>query len=158
MRDERATAPHRAQIAASTMAQLGQAAGAVVGHGVMLQIIPDVFDRIQLQAIRGRSLDQPRQLRVHAIPDNQQSRACASQQFEKLNDLRTLDRTGEEAKVEAPIVHLSDDRQFILEKGVLQSLRSALLSPECCATGSFGQTRLVDEDEHSELPRSDFYG
>ena len=54
-RDQRATALHRAQIAARALAQIGEVAGAVVRHGVMLQVTPDVLDGVQFRRV-GRQM------------------------------------------------------------------------------------------------------
>ena len=84
-RDQRAAALHRAQIAARTLAQIVEVTGAVVRHGVMFQIAPDVFDGVQLRRVCRQMLqgdapveafdvffDQPRAMRLQAVPDDQQ--------------------------------------------------------------------------------------
>src|ERR1700722_4635556 len=170
-RDQCAAALHRAQIAASTLAQIGEVAGTVVRHCVMFEVAPDVFDRVQFRRIGRQMLqgdatvealdvffDQPRAMRLQAVPDDQKLLADRGLQgLEELNDLRALDRTGEETKVETPIAHAGDDRELLPREAVLQDRCLALRGPGTCAAGSFGQTRFVDEDDYSALPRSDFF-
>src|SRR5579871_4701580 len=48
---ERRSAWHRAQVAAWADGEIPEIAGAVVGHGVMLQVSPDTFDRIHLRCV-----------------------------------------------------------------------------------------------------------
>src|SRR6185437_16108655 len=75
----------------------------------------------------------------------------------ELHDLWTLDRPGEESKVEAPEAHSSNHRQLLPGEAVLQDWCLAPWGPGARAAGSFRQTRLVDEDDYSALPRSDFF-
>src|SRR5882724_11352041 len=170
-RDERAAALHRTQIAARKLSQIGQVASAVVGHRVMFQVAPDVFDwiqrrRISRQILQGdvpvQAIDvffyQSRSMRLQAIPDDQQLLADrAVQRFEELHDLRAFDRSREESKVETPITHAGNHRQLLPGEAVLENRCLTLGGPGTCATGSFGQTRLIDEDDYSALSRSDFF-
>src|SRR6185437_5426269 len=170
-RHQRAAPLHRAQIAAGTLAQVGQVAGTVVRHGVMFEVAPDVFDGIQFRRVRRQMFqgdapvealevffDQPRAMRLQAVPDDQQLLADRCLQgLEELDDLGAFDRTGEEAKVESPIAHAGDDRELLPREAVLQDRCLALRGPGTCAAGSFGQTRFVDKDDYSALPRSDFF-
>jgi hypothetical protein len=132
-RDERAAALHRTQIAAGKLSQIGQVASAVVGHGVMFQVAPDVFDWIELRGIGRQILQgdvsvqavdvllyQARSMRLQSIPDGQQLLADrAVQRFEELHDPRAFDRSGEESKVEAPVIYTGDDRQLLPGEAVL---------------------------------------
>src|ERR1700678_1144181 len=170
-RDQGATALHRAQIPTCALAQVAEVACAVVRHGVMLQVAPDVFDGVQFRRVGRQMLksdapvqaldvlfDQPRAMRLQAVPDDQQLLADRLlQRFEELNDLGALDRTGEESKVKAPVTHAGDDRELLPGEAVLQERCLTLRGPGACAAGSFGQTRFVDEDDYSALPRSDFF-
>jgi hypothetical protein len=151
-REERAAALHRTRIATGKLSQVGQVASAVVGHGMMFQLAPDVFDWIQLWGISRQILQgdvsvqtidvllyQARSMRLQAVPDNQQLLSDrAVQRFEELNDLRAFDRAREESKVEAPVTDTGNDRQLLPRKAVLENWCLTLGGPGTCATGSFG--------------------
>jgi hypothetical protein len=93
---------------------------------------------------------------LQTIPDDQQLLADRRLQgFEKLGDLRTLDRAVEQAKVEVPIDDPGNYRQLLPAEAVLQYRRLTLGSPRSRATRSLGQTRFVDKDDSSALSRSD---
>jgi len=80
--------------------------------------------------------DQPRAMRLQAVPEDQQLLADRCLQgFEELNDLRALDRAGEEAKVETPIAHTGDNRELLPGEAVLQDRCLAFLGPGSCAAG-----------------------
>src|SRR6185437_481541 len=149
--DERRAPLHRAQAPAGATLEIAEIAGAEVRHGVVLQVAPDVFNGIELWGVGGQILqgdlraqaleilfDQSRAMRLQAIPYDQESAADRLVQgLKELHHLRALDRAGEEA--------------------VLQHRRLALRRPGACAAGSLGQTRLVNEDDYSALPRGDFF-
>src|SRR6185437_5005566 len=97
-------------------------------------------------------------VRLQTVPDDQQFSADGGRErFEKLNDLRALDRTREQAEVEAPEAHPGDGRELLPTEAVLQDRSLTAGSPGARATGTFGQTGLVYEDEDSSLPRCDFF-
>src|SRR2546429_501170 len=169
--DERAAALHGAQVSARTLSKITQIAGAEVRHRMVFEIGPDVLDRIEFRGI-GRQIlqretsalsldirfDQPRAVRLQSIPHNQQLAADGRLQgLEELDDLRALDRAGEEAEVETPEAHPGNRRELLPREAVLQNGCLAFRGPGACAAGSFGQTRLVDEDDYSALPRRDFF-
>ena len=45
---ERGASLHRAQVPPSALGEIGEVRGAVIGHGVMLQVTPDAFDGVHL--------------------------------------------------------------------------------------------------------------
>src|ERR1019366_10372440 len=132
---------------------------------------PDVLHRVELWSVGGQvlkldrttlSLDivayQARSMRGETIPDDQElATDVRLQSFEELDNLRALDRSGEQSEVEAPEAHPSDHRQLLPSEAVLQDRCLASGRPSSRAAGTFGQTRLVDEDDHSSLPRSAFF-
>src|SRR6185437_15070062 len=77
--------------------------------------------------------------------------------LEELHDLRALDRAGEQAEVKTPVADACNDRKLLPAETILKDRSLALGGPCACATRSFGQTRLVDKDDHSALSRSDFF-
>src|SRR6185437_12636202 len=151
--------------------EISEVTGAEVRHGMVFEISPDVFNRVELGSIGGQILQgdlsiqtfqvllhESRTVRLKPIPDYEQlfaDRRCEC--LQELHDLWTLDRAGEESKVEAPEAHSSNHRQLLPGKAVLQDWCLAPWGPGARAAGSFGQTRLVDEDDYSALPRSDFF-
>jgi hypothetical protein len=153
------------------MGDVAQVAGAVVGHGVMFEVSPDAFDGIHVRRVSGQVVNHdlamlsfdmcPHEfgaMRLQSVPDDQQLLAdCGLQSFEELHDLRTLDRAVEQPEVKSPVAQASNHRELLPAEAVLQDGSLALRSPGSCATRSFGQTRLVDEDDYSALSRSDFF-
>lgn len=96
-------------------------------------------------------------MRLQAIPDDQKLLADQLlERLQELHDLRAADRTGEEPKVEAGEAHSGDHPELLPAEAVLKNRGFAPWSPGPRATGSFGQTRLVDEDDGSPLPRRYF--
>src|SRR5579863_4818833 len=169
--DQRRSALHRAEMSARAMPQIAEVTSTEVRHGMMLEVSPDVFDGVELGSV-GRQilqsdaavesiqvlLDQPRTVRLQAIPDDQQLLADRPLQgLEELHHLRALDRAGEETKVKAPGAHPGDHRELLPGEAVLQYRRLPSGGPGTCAAGSLGQTRFVDEDDYSPLPRCDFF-
>src|SRR2546421_267370 len=167
--DQRPSALHRAQMSAGAMLEIAEVTSTEVRHGVMLEVTPDVFDGVELgsvgrQILQGDAavesvevlLDQPRAMRLQAIPHDQQLLADAPLQgLEELHHLRALDRSGKEAKVEPPEAHPGDHRELLPGEAVLQYRGLPSGGPGACAAGSLGQTRFVDEDDYSALPRCD---
>src|SRR5579863_116303 len=162
---------HRAQMPARTVPQVAKIAGAVIRHRVPLEVAPDVLDGIELGRVGRQVLkedatvlglqivfDHSRAVRLQSVPHDQQLLADRRlQRLQELDDLRALDRTFEEAKVEAPKTHPCHDRKLLPGEAVLQDGGLSLRSPSTCAAGSLRQTRLVDEDDYSPLPRGDFF-
>jgi hypothetical protein len=129
------------------------------------------FHRIEFRRTRGQILqadtpalrfdvffDEPRAMRLQAIPDDQQLLANRRLQcFQELNDLRVLDGTGEESEVKAPVTDPDNDREWLPREAVLQDRCLALRGPGAYAAGSFGQTRFVDKNDYSVLLRGDCF-
>src|ERR1700678_3907039 len=113
---ERGPALHGAQVAACADGKIPEIAGAVGGHGMMLQIAPHAFDRIHLWGIGGQELQgdaaalsfdvfahESGAVRHQSVPDDQQLLADRlMQHLEELNDLRGANAAVVEAKVESP--------------------------------------------------------
>src|SRR5262249_49857905 len=95
---------------------------------------------------------------LQSIPDDQHLPSDGGQQsFEELDDLRALDRSGEQAEVETPVTDSRYRGQLLPAKAVLQNGCFPSGSPGACATGALGQTRFVYEDDDSSLSRCDFF-
>src|SRR5216684_1706984 len=153
------------------MSYIAEIASTVVGHGVMFEISPNALDRVHVGCVRRQvvyrdlptlslhmRLHELRAVGLQAIPYDEQLLANRGlQSFEELDDLRTLNRAVEQSEVEATEAQASDHRELLPAEAVLQHGRLTFRSPGSCATRSFGQTRLVDEDDHSALSRSDFF-
>ena len=97
------------------MGESGEVRGAVVGHGVMLEVTPDAFDGVHFRGVGRQTLEhdaatlgfhmgahEVRAVRLQTVPDDQQLFADRRlQSFEKFDDLGALDRAIEQAKVES---------------------------------------------------------
>src|ERR1700677_2064782 len=137
----------------------------------MLEVSPNALDRIHVGCVRRQVVDgdlpvlsldmrlhELRAVALQTIPDDEQLLANRGlQSFEELDDLRTPYRAVEQSEVEAPVAQAGDHRELFPAEAVLQHGRLTFRSPGSCATRSFGQTRLVDEDYYSALSRSDFF-
>src|SRR5689334_1963110 len=123
---ECAASLHGAQVSARALPQIAQVACAEVGHRMVFEIGPDVFDRIELRCVSGQILqrqrsvllldvgsDQTRAVGLQTIPDNQYLATNGGLQgLQKLDYLRTFDRTREEAEVESPEAHSGNYREL----------------------------------------------
>src|SRR5579863_521473 len=153
------------------MSHIAEVASTVVGHGVMFEIPPNALDGVHVGCVRGQIVDRDlpalgldvrlhelRAVGLQAVPYDEKLLANrALQSFEELDDLRTLNRAVEQSEVEAPVAQAGDHRELFPAEAVLQHGRLTFRSPSSCATRSFGQTRLVDENDYSALSRSDFF-
>ena len=162
---------HEAQVVACSTGDVAEIAGTIVGHGAILEVSPDAFDEVHVGRVGGQVVDQDlvvlsldactyelRAVRVQSNPDDEQRFADrALRGFEKLDDLWTLDRTGEQSEVEAPVAQVCNDGELLLSEAVLQELNLASPGPRSRATRSLGQTRFVGEDDYSALSRSDSF-
>src|ERR1700678_1248926 len=168
---ERGPALHGAQVAAGADGKIAEIAGAVVGHRMMLQVAPHAFDRIHLWGIGRQELQsyptalsfdvfahKSRAMRHQSVPDDQQLLADRlMQHLEELNDLRSANAAVVEAKVKPPERHARDHRHLLPTEAILQYRCLAFRGPGTYATRSLGQSRFVDEDDHSTLSRRDFF-
>src|SRR5260221_321026 len=168
---ERGPALHRAQVAARADGKVPEIAGAVVGHCMVLQIAPHAFDRIHLRGVGGQELQgdatalsldvfahESGAVRRQSVPDDQQLLTDRSMQhLEELNDLRCANAAVVEAKIESPERDARNHRHLLPAEAVLQHGCLAFLGPGTYATRSLGQSRFVDEDDHSTLSRCDFF-
>src|ERR1700722_1484918 len=165
------SALHGAQMAACTDGEITESLSTVVRHGVMFQIAPDAFDRVHLWCVGRQELQRDcsklsfhvlahadRAMCLQAVPDDQQFLAdrCL-QDFKELDDWGCANGPAVESKVEAPERHPRNHRQLLPVEAVLQHGGLAFRGPGTYATRSLGQTRFVDEDDHSTLSRSDFF-
>lgn len=162
---------HRSKSRTGMAFQVCQVLGTEVRHGMRLEIAPDVLHRIELRRIRGQELerdgaalqfnvltDETGAMCAKTVPYDEQSSPDGRLQCpQELNDLRRLDRACEKAKVEAHEARPGNHRQVFPAEGVLQNRRFTFGRPGACAAGTFGQTRLVYEDDDSSLPRGDFF-
>ena len=162
---------HRSQAGAGVVSEVLQIASTEVGHRVRLEITPNALDRIELGGIGRQVLQGDRAallldvfahesgaMSLQAVPYDQQlptnrGREC----LEELNYLRAPDRAREQTEVKAQPAHPGNRRQLLPAEAVLQDRCLSARSPGACAAGTFGQTRLVYEDDDSSLPRGDFF-
>ena len=147
------------------VAEFAERLRAQVRQFVMLPVAPDVLDGVQLGGVAGEILqDDPAALRgdvvAHdpaavggqTVPDDEQlSAEMALEVREEFNDLRSLDRAGEEPEVETPPRDPSDRRQQVPIEVVLEDRRLAPRRPCPAAMRSFRQSALVDEDDRLAL-------
>src|SRR5271155_942075 len=162
---------HRSQIAAGSMSYIAEIARTVVGHGVMFEISPNTLDRVHVGCVGRQVVDRDlpalsldvrlhelRAVGLQAIPYDEQLLANRGlQRFEELDDLGALDRAVEQSEIKAPVAQARDHRELFPAEAILQHGRLTFRCPGSGATRSFGQTRLVDEDDYSTLSRSDFF-
>src|SRR5439155_24073885 len=75
---------------------------------------------------------------------------------EKLDDLRTTDRSWKQSEVEVPPGHARHRRQRLPVKVILQHRRLSACRPGTTAVRALAQSALVDEDDRSPLFASFF--
>src|SRR5260370_29507425 len=167
---ERGYALHRAQVAAGADGEISEVSGGIVRHGVMFQVTPDAFDRVHFRHVGRQELQgdvtalrldmfahEFGAVRRQAVPDDQQLLANRSvQHFKELDDLRGTDAAVVEAEVESPEGDSRYHRHLLPAEAVLQH-GFGPSGPGTDATRSLGQSRFVDEDDHSTLLRCDFF-
>jgi len=145
------------------MAQLPKRGGTKVRQLALFPVRPQVLDRVQFRRI-GREKLQPQasSLLLHkvphgaaamarkTIPDDQQFAGnVALQMREKLDDLRTANRTGKQPEVEVPPRHARDGRQHLPVEMILQHRRLSSWRPGTAAVWALAQSAFVDEDDRS---------
>src|SRR5450759_2081838 len=158
---------HGAQGVAGAGFQVGEVPSAAIGQLVVLEMTPDVLSGIELGRIGWQLLDlngaverfdvfthECRAMCGKTVPDNQQGIAqLMPEGVEELDDLRALDGTGKEPKVEAAEGNPGDDGELIPIEVVLQDWGVAPRRPSAYPGGPLAQSRLVDEDDDSALFR-----
>ena len=153
---------HRAQASAGPVANFGQAVDAEVGDFSVLEVVPDLFDRIELRGVGREKLELHRPLlrfqpapheqalvRAQAVPDDEQRPVAQlpAQRLQEFNQLWGVDRAGEEAEVEAPEGQPGDRRELLPVEAVLNDRSPAARSPGAHYRRSLGESRLVYEDD-----------
>ena len=82
---------------------------------------------------------------LQSIPDDQHLLADGGRQcFQEFDDLRALDRTGEQAEIKPEVTEPRNRRELFPARPVLQNGYLPSRSPGARATGTFGQARFVD--------------
>ena len=131
----------------------------------MLPIAPEVLDGVEFRCVPGQALDdkavlmRPNEVLDEAasvgrkaVPDNQQRAAHVPEKvFEKLHDLRRLNRSREEPEVEVPDGHSGDGRQQVPVEVVLEHGGLPFRSPRATAVGPLAQSAFVDEDDGAPI-------
>jgi hypothetical protein len=153
------------------VAELAERLGAQVRQFMVLPVAPDVLNRVQFGGVARKVFQRdPPPLRgdvvAHdsapvgrqAVPDNEQLPAeMALEMREELDDLRSLDGSGEEPEVEIPPRDPGDRREQVPVEVVLQDRRLSTRGPSPAAMGPLGQSALVDEDDRLPLGCSVFF-
>lgn len=169
--DQRRAPLHRAQSVASKGAEFSEILNAKIGHLVLLEVSPNIFGGVELGCVGGQKLhlDVPvkrfdklphQAALVHSqpIPDDQQlALDLRLERFEKLDDLRSLDRTGKQTEVELPVADARDHRKLFPVEAVLQHRGLGLGRPGAHPRGAFRQSRFVYEDDGSPLRGGVFF-
>lgn len=156
---------HGAQLPSRRLGELSQIVGAEIRERVLLQVTPDVLDRVQFRRICRKSLEldgalqgvdegayRARAMRGQTIPDDKElAPNRLMQRREKLDQRGALDRAGEEAEVEPIKGDAGYRRELMPVEVVLQHGGFTLRRPGANAGGALGEARLVDEDDHAAL-------
>ena len=147
------------------LAELAERLRAQVRQFVMLPVPPHVLGRVELGSVAGKILEHdpaalrgdvlphdPAAVRGQTVPDHEQPSAkMALQVGEKLDDLRSLDRSWEESEVETPPRDPGDRREQVPVEVILQDGRLPARRPRPAAMRPLGQSALVDEDDRLPL-------
>src|SRR5579863_9267720 len=154
-------APHPTESTAGNSAQLAQVFRAQVGNRMMLEIAPEVLDRIEFGSVCREPFDfepvamlldelgnLPAPVHGQAVPDHQQgSRQLAQETAEKVDQLWSADRSWVQAEVEVPPGYPRDRRERLPVEVELEDGRMAAGSPGPAAMGSLAESAFIDEDD-----------
>ena len=163
--DESRSSLHGLEPAAGVVAELAQVGGTEIAELAMLQMAPDVLDRIELWCIGGQDFELDRAIEtvdvlahesafVHgqAVPDDQQFAFDLSlERLEKLNHLRSLDGAREQAEVKTGERDAGNHRQLLPGKAVLQDRCLPDRRPGANPGRSLRQAGLVNENDYASL-------
>jgi len=159
------TALHGPQAVACAMGELAESTRAEVAQLMLLQMSPDVLRGVELGCVGWEVFELDRAFEAldvvahelaavsgQAVPNHQHFTSdLPPQGVEKLNQLRTLDRTWKESEVETLKSDTGDRRELVPVEVVLQDRGLAARGPTANLGRSFAQSRLVDEDDDSAL-------
>lgn len=146
--------------------------GAQVGDLPVLEVAPDVLNRIEFRRIGWQvvkddtialGLDecahQSALVGLEAVPNDQQlALDLARERGQELHQLWALDAAGEEPEVEVPEGHAGNGGALLPGEAVLQHRRLPLGRPGAHPGRPFAQSRFVDEDEGAPLAPGFFFG
>jgi hypothetical protein len=169
--NESVTGLHGAQSVACAKGELAEAACAEIAELMMLKVPPEVLGGVELRSVGRQILDLDRSLealhvvahelaavRGQAIPDYQHFVPdLPAEGVEKLDHLRTLDRSREEPEVEAVEGNAGDRRELMPVEVVLENRGLTAWGPATHLGRPLAQSRLVDEDDDPALFLSVFF-
>ena len=132
---------------------------------MVLPVAPHVLDRVQLGRVAREILQDnpaalggdvvahdPAAVGGQTVPDDEQLAAeMALQVGEKLDNLRSLDRAGEQPEVETPPGDPCDRREQVPVEVVLEDRRLSARRPGPAAVRPLSQSAFVDEDDRLPL-------
>src|SRR5690606_721928 len=164
-RYQRGASLHAAQFAPGNIAELSEVMGAEVRQRMVFQVAPDVLHRLPFGCAgrhpleldpSARCLDKlPHQtaaMSLESIPDDEQLLANGLvQRPQELDDLRALDRAGEEPKVETIEGDPSDRRELMPIEVVLKDGCLAFRRPGTDSGWTLGEPRLVHKDDYAAV-------
>ena len=163
--DELGSALGTPQRPAGLSPQFGEVLGAEISQRVLLEMPPDVFDRVEFRRVSGQARQRDRApgaldplgdhaaaMHRQAVPDDEQRSAdLPPQRREELHCLRPPHRAGKEPEVEAPPSHPGDDRELPPAEGEVQLRSATARGPSRGDAGPLAQAALVDEDKGAPL-------
>src|SRR2546427_6471399 len=169
--DQGGSALHRFDAPCGVASDLADGIQTQVGQLALFGVAEQILDGIEFGCVAGEALkgDVPIErldvvahhaaaMRGQTIPDDQQFAFDLRLQRLQVHDqLRTLDRAVEEAKVDPPEAGPGDQRQLVPVEAVLQGWRAALARPSLDSGGTLAQSRFVDEDNGSSLASGVFF-
>src|SRR6266513_1325179 len=156
------SALHGSEAPACEIADLGNAGGAEVRDFAVLEVIPDLLDRVELGRVGRQELDlhvallrfepiadQATLMGIEPVPDDQRSAPAKlrAQPLEEFDELRSADRAREEPEVKAPEGESGDRRDLFPVEAVLKHRGLALGRPRACHGRALRQARLIYEDD-----------
>lgn len=143
--------------------QLPTVAGEQVGDFMLLEMSPEVFDRIELGGVRGEALEpQPAgacgeecldglaAVNRGSVPDHQElARDVAHQRLQELGRPYSIDAAFVDPEEKLPQGDPRDQREFFPVERLLQHWRAAAGSPGAHPVGPRAQSAFVDEDDRA---------
>jgi len=137
----------------------------------VLEVAPEILDRIEFRSVGGKALDLkpvsmlpdelrdlPASMDGQAIPNDEQgTRKLLQQPTQEVDGLWSFDRTWVKTEVEVPPSYSCDRREGMPVEVELEDGRTAARRPGSASVWPFAEPALIDEDDGLSSPGSVFF-
>ena len=169
--DERRSAFHATELWAGLGSEFKQVFGTEVGPGVLFQVAPEVFNRVEFRGVSGQlrqvdfsgmtlkeGLPLPASVHSQPVPDHQQGfLALPVQLAEEIGRRRTADCARMDAAVEVPPTAAGKDAELAPTEAEIELWGLPPRGPSANHRRSFAPSGLIDEDDGSAFGSGLFF-